>query len=187
MPVHSLTGAAPRARPSTFEEADTQASAHEMMDEPSFEAFYRRTAGHVRAYVVRVVGNTAIADDIVQEAYLRLLRSLPATRDEQELRAYLFRITSNLMADDWRRHKREPLLSDEHVPERGIDGPDIALRVDMIRTFERLPLQQRQLLWLAYVEGVKHRDIATALGLREQSVRVLLHRAKRKLARLLGL
>jgi len=166
--VHSLTGAAPRARPSTFEEADTQASAHEMMDEPSFEAFYRRTAGHVRAYVVRVVGNPATADDIVQEAYLRLLRSLPATRDEQELRAYLFRITSNLMAD-------------------GIDGPDIALRVDMIRTFERLPLQQRQLLWLAYVEGVKHRDIATALGLREQSVRVLLHRAKRKLARLLGL
>jgi len=187
MPVHSLTRAVPRARPSTFEEADTQTSAHEMMDEPSFEAFYRRTAGHLRAYAVRVVGNAATADDIVQEAYLRLLRSPPPTRDEQELRAYLFRVTSNLMADHWRRVRREPPLGDEHVPECGIEGPDIPLRIDMIRTFERLPVQQRQLLWLAYVEGVKHRDIATTLGLRERSVKVLLHRAKRKLARLLGL
>src|SRR5207247_11380429 len=98
MPVHSGTGAAPRARPSTFEEADTQASAHEMMDEPCFEAFYRRAAGHVRAYVVRVVGNPATADDIVQEACLRLVRSLPATRDEPELRAHLCRLISTLVA-----------------------------------------------------------------------------------------
>jgi RNA polymerase sigma-70 factor (ECF subfamily) len=40
-------------------------------------------------------------------------------------------------------------------------------------------------MWLAYVEGADHREIAAALGLRERSVRVLLHRARRKLATLL--
>jgi RNA polymerase sigma-70 factor (ECF subfamily) len=55
----------------------------------------------------------------------------------------------------------------------------------MTRVFEQLRPQQRQLMWLAYVEGADHREIAAALGLREQSVRVLLHRARQKLATLL--
>jgi RNA polymerase sigma-70 factor (ECF subfamily) len=56
----------------------------------------------------------------------------------------------------------------------------------MARVFERLNPQQRQLMWLAYVEGADHREIAAALGLRERSVRVLLHRTRRKLAQLLS-
>jgi len=56
----------------------------------------------------------------------------------------------------------------------------------MARVFEQLRPQQRQLMWLAYVEGAEHREIAAALGLRQGSVRVLLHRARRKLAALLG-
>jgi RNA polymerase sigma-70 factor (ECF subfamily) len=55
----------------------------------------------------------------------------------------------------------------------------------MARTFSKLKPQERQLVWLAYVEGSDHREIAAALGVRERSVRVLLHRAKQKLARLI--
>ena len=55
----------------------------------------------------------------------------------------------------------------------------------MTRTFQRLRPQQRQLLWLAYVEGADHHEIARALGLRPLSVRVLLFRARRKLAQLI--
>jgi RNA polymerase sigma-70 factor (ECF subfamily) len=51
--------------------------------------------------------------------------------------------------------------------------------------FGELKPQQRQMLWLSYVEGSDHREIATALGVREGSVRVLLHRARKKLASLL--
>ena len=67
----------------------------------------------------------------------------------------------------------------------GASCPDPALRVDMMRVFGQLKPQQRQLMWLAYVEGASHLEIATALGLRERSVRVLLHRARRRLAALL--
>ena len=64
--------------------------------------------------------------------------------------------------------------------------PDLALRLDMARVFAALRPEQRQLVWLAYVEGASHKEIGNAIGVRERSVRVLLHRAKRKLAALLG-
>ena len=156
------------------------------MDEQSFQTFFRQTAAPLRAYVVRVIGNAATADDIVQEAFLRLLRSPPAARDPQELRAFLFRIASNLMNDYWRQRRRERVAGDERRPEPSVAARNIPLRVDMARTFQRLRPQQRQLLWLAYVEGAEHREIAEALGLRPGSIRVLLYRARRRLAQLLG-
>lgn len=79
------------------------------MDEQTFHACYRRTAGPLRAYVVRVMGSVSHADDIVQEAYLRLLRA-PATDDPAALRALLIRIASHLMIDHWRRARRRRVM-----------------------------------------------------------------------------
>jgi RNA polymerase sigma-70 factor (ECF subfamily) len=156
-----------------------------MIDEQAFHVFYRRTAPGLRAYAARVLGNATYADDIVQESYLRLVRSPPATDDPQQLRAFLFRVASRLIVDHWRRGRHESGQPDQSADTRGAPGPDIPLRLDMARVFEQLNPQQRQLMWLAYVEGSDHREIAAALGLRERSVRVLLHRTRRKLAQLL--
>jgi RNA polymerase sigma-70 factor (ECF subfamily) len=161
-------------------------AAGEMIDEQTFQVFYRRTAAALRSYVARALGNETHADDIVQEAYLRLVRSPPPTDDLQQLRAFLFRIASRLIIDHSRRGRRERGLRDEPIAGVEASNPDPALRLDMGRVFQRLSQQQRQLMWLAYVEGAGHREIAAALGLREGSVRVLLHRTRRKLARLLG-
>jgi RNA polymerase sigma-70 factor (ECF subfamily) len=156
-----------------------------MIDEQAFHALYRRTAGSLRTYAARVLGNATYADDIVQETYLRLVRSPPATDDPQQLRAFLFRVASRLIIDYWRRGRHEIGRADESMQTCSAPVPDIPLRLDMARVFEQLTPQQRQLMWLAYVEGADHREIATALGLREPSVRVLLHRTSRKLAQLL--
>lgn len=156
-----------------------------MIDEQAFHALYRRTAGSLRTYAARVLGNATHADDIVQESYLRLVRSPPATDDPQQLRAFLFRVASRLMIDYWRRGRHEIGRVDESMDTRGAPELDIPLRLDMARVFARLTPQQRQMMWLAYVEGADHREIATALGLRERSVRVLLLRTRRKLAQLL--
>ena len=154
------------------------------MDERSFQAFYDQTAGPLRAYVARALGNITPADDIVHDAYLRLLRAPPETEDLQQLRRLLFRIATNLMVDYWRQRRREGSTEDDRAVPMTSD-PDVPLRVDMARTFSQLKPQQRQLLWMAYVEGADHREIATTLGLGERSVRVLLHRARHRLARLL--
>jgi RNA polymerase sigma factor (sigma-70 family) len=155
------------------------------MDEHAFQLFYSETARPLRLYVARVLGDVNQADDIVQESFLKLLRMPAAPNDPQQLRPLLFRIASNLVNDDWRRRSRAAKAADAHTFESNRPNPDMALRLDMIRVFQQLNMQQRQMMWLAYVEGADHREIAAALGLREGSVRVLLHRARRKLASLL--
>jgi RNA polymerase sigma-70 factor (ECF subfamily) len=155
------------------------------MDEHAFQLFYSETARPLRAYVARVLGDVNQADDIVQESFLKVLRLPEAPDDPRQLRPLLFRIASNLVNDDWRRRRRATKAADAHTFESNRPIPDMALRLDMIRVFQQLNMQQRQMMWLAHVEGADHREIAAALGLREGSVRVLLHRARRKLASLL--
>jgi RNA polymerase sigma-70 factor, ECF subfamily len=160
-------------------------AAVDTMDEEAFHILYQRTAAPLRAYAARVLRNATHADDIVQESYLRLLRQPTAHQDLQRLRALLFRIASNLMIDYWRSRRRE--VAD--VPpgrERGAHGPDLPLRLDMERVFQELNPQERQMMWLAYVEGADHAEIALALNLKKGSVKVLLSRVRHKLAGLLG-
>jgi RNA polymerase sigma-70 factor (ECF subfamily) len=153
-----------------------------MLDERAFHALYARTAGPLRAYIARTMGTVDHADDILQETYLRILRRPLPTRDDDELRAYLFKIASNLVVDHWRARKHEAAVE---VPERGASGRDGALRLDIGRAFARLKPRDRQLVWLAHVEGVGHREIASVLGLRAASIRVLLSRARRRFAGML--
>lgn len=164
-------------------EASEPAAASALMDEPSFMALYRQTAAPLRAYAARVLGDVTLADDVVQETYLRVLRRPAPSADPHALRAYLFRTASHIMVDYFRRQKRESRVRAEADP---VAAPaDAALAIDMARTFLMLRPRDRQLMWLAHVEGAAHREIAAAMGLREASIRVLLSRARQKLARLL--
>jgi RNA polymerase sigma-70 factor (ECF subfamily) len=160
----------------------------ELLTESEFQDLYRLHARPLWAYLYRLTGNAADADDLLQEAFCRMLAAPLATRDDGELRAYLFRVASNAATDLWRRggrgKRREEPLSEE-AAGAARHGEDAALKRDMARTFRDLKPQERMLLWLAHVEGSEHREIAAALGLKAASVPVLLFRARRKLAGLL--
>jgi len=155
------------------------------MDERAFHEFYAATARALRAYAAHALGDRALADDVVQESCLRLLRMPNAPDDPDELRRLAFRIASNVMNDEWRRRGRLARAAAAQAPEAITPSPDYARRLDMLRVFARLEPRQRQMMWLAYVEGENHAAIAATLGLREGSVKVLLHRARRKLASLM--
>lgn len=159
-----------------------EAAAPALLDEREFHALYARTAAPLRAYVVRTLGSALHADDIVQDTYLRVLRKPVPTRTDDELRAYVFRIASNLVIDHWRSHRHE---SSGEVPDCGAPASDSVTRVDMQRLLTKLTPRERQMMWLAHVEGVAHREIAATLGLRTGSIRVLLSRARHRLARIL--
>jgi RNA polymerase sigma-70 factor (ECF subfamily) len=153
------------------------------VDELEFRLAYEQTVAPLRAYVARTLGSLTHVDDIVQETYLRLLRLPSPPETLVELRHYLFRIASNLMVDHWRRHKHETQAGDR--PEPVSLDHNVALEIDMGRLFGRLRPRDRQLLWLAHVEGASHREIATALGLSLNSIKVLLFRARQRLSALL--
>jgi RNA polymerase sigma-70 factor, ECF subfamily len=154
------------------------------MDELAFRTFYAETAPTLRAYIRRVSGDAALADDILQEALFRFLRAGLPGMEGVQLKAYVYRIANSLLADHWRRAKRERRwslanwLGGEPSASARMDG-------DAMDVFAQLKPQEQSLLWLAYVEGFDHREIASALHLREKSIRVLLFRARRRLATML--
>ena len=159
-----------------------------LLTEREFQEIYHQLGRPVWAYLYRMTGNAADADDLVQDTFCRLLATPVVTRDTGELRAYVFRIATNAAIDRWRRAERQPRAS-EPVPDSaqapGNVGEDVARRQDVAATLRELKPQERIMLWLAYVEGSEHREIAGALGLKTSSVPVLLFRARKKLATLL--
>lgn len=154
------------------------------MTEAEFEAFHARTCQPLWAYLRRISGDPAQADDILQESYLRLLRHPPAPdRDERERKAYLFQIATNLMRDRWRARERERSALERLLSLWPTRSEPAGVSLDMGAALDRLPPRDRALLWLAHVEGYDHREIAKVLGLQEGSVRVILFRARKKLER----
>ena len=152
-----------------------------MLTEHAFGEFYQRHARLVWTYVYRVTNDAADADDIVQEAFLRLFQADIAPSDDEGLRRYVFRIAGNLIADRWRRRVRD----ERHAPARAeADDPE-KRDLDVARIFSELKSRERALLWLAYVEGDTHADIAAALRLGRGSIKVLLSRARARLRDLL--
>jgi RNA polymerase sigma-70 factor (ECF subfamily) len=155
------------------------------MDDEAFRIFYERTARPLWAYLSRASGNRALADDLLQESYVRLLQAGLVSSDEAHLKNYLFRIGSNLLRDHWRR-ERSAHRADEVAAGPAIDpAATFGQRSDLAAVLGRLKPRERQLLWLAYVEGASHREIASVAGLRESSIRPLLFRARQRMARLL--
>ena len=155
------------------------------MEQAAFRSFYQKTAPALRAYIARSCGSIDVADDILQEVFMRFLLKAPAGMSEAAMRGYLYRTAESLTVDHWRRSKREQARNlAAHELGRNSEEPHTDAD-DVTRALGELKPQQRTLLWLAYVEECDHREIAAASGLNEKSVRVLLFRARKALARIL--
>ena len=153
-----------------------------MIDEWTFGLFYERTKRSLWLYVARMMRDDGLADDIFQEAYIRFLQSNVELKSESQMKSYLYRITTNLMRDHWRKLKRDRRWFTSETEEPQIQrSVDMDLRHDLTEALQHLVPQQRAMVWLAYVEEYTHKEIAQMLTLREKSVKVLLYRAKQKL------
>jgi len=157
------------------------------MDSDQFAAFYERSAKPLWAYLARASGNAALADDLMQESYVRFLCAGFPGDGEVASRRYLFRIASNLLRDHWRRPRALPL---DELPEDRSAARDTSAQTEsrlmLSPALAKMRPRDRQLLWLAHAENYSHREIAEITGIASPSIRLLLFRARREMARLLG-
>jgi len=157
----------------------------ERLGAAEFAAFYEEVAPRLWAYLYAHCRHRGDADDLCQESFVRVLASRLEPQSDEHLVRYLFKTATHLLHDRGRSAGRAPLpLLDDDDAETTA-GPD-GLRLDLERALGALGAKQRQILWLAHVEGMDHRTIAETVGARPASIRVMLHRARRKLAGLLG-
>lgn len=166
--------------------ADDAAEETFHMDEDAFRLFYDRTSRAVWAYLSRATGDPRQADDLLQETYYRFLRAATPPADEAHRKNYLFRIATNLVNDTRRRPRLDAVQMHDAIehadPRQDGNADGAARRVDLSRAMARLKPRERDLLWLAYAQGSSHREIADVLGLRTSSIKLLLFRARRRLA-----
>ncbi len=156
-----------------------EAQAGQPLNERDFEIFYRTWSKPLMSYLTRSLRDTAAAEEIFQKTMFQFIRSPLVGRQESEMKAYLYRIATNLMIDQWRRVSREKeSMLTRWMPSRKQASADG--RMDVQRLLQKLKPQERALLWLAHVEGCDHREIAGILAVQEGSVRVLLFRARKK-------
>jgi RNA polymerase sigma-70 factor (ECF subfamily) len=157
-------------------EDEPQFALNGFADEDAFADFYRHTSAALHGYVTKVTQDPSVADDVLQIAYLRLLRAPPL--DDAHRRAYLYRAATSVMVDRWRLIERERRHLHDLPSESVSENPERSL--DLKRLLERLNDRERSLLWLAYAEGFDHREIAGILGISEKSVKVMLFRVREK-------
>ena len=128
--------------------------------------------------------NTADAEDVYQDVFLRLFEQETAHWDSERTRAWLLRATVNRCTDIHRFRLRRPVLALEDIPELARPVDDRA--GELWDTVARLPEKLRTVVHLHYAEGYSTEEIAALLGVPAATVRTRLHRARRQLKDLLG-
>lgn len=156
------------------------------MDSESFRRIYENNAPALRSYLRYSCRDQVLADDLLQESFLRLLRRELPELDERQLKSYLYKTAHSVMVDHFRRTERDRRLEQDIANQDPATSPAVELPIEIERMLGELKPRDQQLLWLAYVEGFSHREIAGLIDVNEKSVRVLLLRARSRAASILA-
>jgi RNA polymerase sigma-70 factor (ECF subfamily) len=144
---------------------------------------------HVRLFdfLKRVTGDRSVAEDLVQDVFMRILKYRSTFRDSGSFEPWLFSIARNARADYFRKRRPDEPLGedDEERPAVGA-GPAARLEADrehvrLRRALMLLRVDKRELLVLARYQDMKYEQIAEVLGIEVNLVKVRVHRAIREL------
>ena len=171
-------------------------------DHTSFDAIYRDYYARIKRYLVRLVGMDE-AEDLSQEVFLKISRSLDSFRGESSIATWVYRIATNAAMDKVRSPAYRVRLSSAPIEEsseaddivaaavedRGTSAEDDAIRSEMSGCVQdlmtQLPENYRTVLVLSETEGLKNSEIAEVLGVSLETVKIRLHRARGRLKEIL--
>jgi RNA polymerase sigma-70 factor (ECF subfamily) len=162
------------------------------------EYLYQLHSRRVYGLCLRMVGNTAEAEDLTQEAFLLLLRKIHTFRGESAFSTWLHRLAVNLVLMRLRK-KSPPIVSIEATPDPDdetvspsidIGAPDLLLeglidRINLERCIRQLPAGYRRVFVLHDIQGYEHNEIAEILGRSVGDSKSQLHKARTRLRELL--
>ncbi len=170
---------------------DTQSSANLLCD---FEEVYEQCLPVVLKYMLARVHDPVVAEDLAGDVFERAVRAWPSFQHRSTPTTWILSIAHHVVSHHWRAIRTQPLQI-AHMPEEHVDATSVALQEQVEQRDEaehvrrivaELPLKEQELLALRFAGDLSFRDIAAVLEVREVTVRVRLHRAIRRLERLMG-
>lgn len=117
------------------------------------------------------------AQDAIQDTFVRYMEKRPDFADEEHEKAWLIRVATNICRDMLRFRARHPKISIEELTE----GCAAREQEETLTELLELPVKQRTVIYLHYVEGYKVREIAKILGISEQAVKKRMQRGREQL------
>ncbi len=136
----------------------------------------------VRRTIFVMTGNAATAEDVTQDAFVQLLLHWSKVSRYERPDAWVRRVAIRLAVRHMKREGRRQLLESEWEPT----SPSQGLDPDLVAAIRDLPVKQQAVLVLFYFEDRPMKEIAADLGMSESTGFVHLHRARRRLAKVLG-
>ena len=129
-------------------------------DKTALEELFFELKTPVFTVLLRIVGERELAEDILQEFFLKLFRSPPAA-PIQKPRAYLFRMARNMAIDGLKERAKDIPLEEIAEP---VENTDFAWRIDVADALAALSLEERQIVTLHLNGGLKFREIAEVMS-----------------------
>lgn len=157
---------------------------HEQDDEAAFAWFFTSQYPQVVRVLTVVVRESAAAEDLAQEAFIRLHRRWSRISMYESPEAWVRRVALNLSFSWRRREGRRPALEQSHAPTGSPQGSS-DLQVDIRRAVAELPKRERALIALYHLEDRPISEVADLLDMSPGAVKVGLHRARARLATVL--
>jgi RNA polymerase sigma-70 factor (ECF subfamily) len=164
----------------------------------AFERLYQLHNRRVYSLCLRMVGNTAEAEDLTQEAFLQLFRKIGTFRGESAFSTWLHRLAVNVVLMRLRKKTgsesslEEVTEPDEETggPRKDFGAPDLELsgsidRVNLKRAVDQLPAGYKAIFVLHDVQGYEHNEIAEIMGCSIGNSKSQLHKARMRLRELL--
>ena len=143
-------------------------------DTEAFGALYEHCSRAVYAYALSILKLPAAADDVSQEAFLKIWRAAPAYAPQGRPMAWIMRIVRNLCIDELRRQPAAPLMPDSAAgPEAAVPTGDAVIQREYLRSLleSELTGEEREIVRLRVYGGLTHAEIAEALGVAAPVVR----------------
>ncbi len=158
-------------------------------DLDAFEALVRAHTPAVYAHALRFFGDPSAAEDVVQEVWIKVFRSLATFDERAKFSTWLFRVTRNVCLDIVRAGKRRPVTLDplDTIAAPGDLADAVSLSVSLERAIASLQTEDRDAFSAVALFGLTYADASEALGVPAGTVKSRVFRARRSLAHSLGL
>jgi RNA polymerase sigma-70 factor, ECF subfamily len=162
-------------------------------DANAFGQLYDVYFDRVYRHIYYRVGCTEDAQDLTQEVFARAWKALPKyRRTATPFLGWLMRISHNRVIDYYRTKKDQTYLGDEAVTDNTDGGnPELIFeskydQQQIRKAILRLPEEYQQVILMSFIEGFEYPEIASAMGKKEGAVRVIMHRALKKMRDILS-
>jgi len=166
----------------TRDAVDIWVSRAKMGDIKAFEQLYRTFEKRVYALCFRMASNAALAEELMQEAFVMAWRKIDSFQGDSQFGTWLYRLTSNVVISYFRVRKNQSfegedseMVGDNHSSDK------LDLNRDLERAIAELPEKARMILVLHDIEGYKHQEIAEKMAISEGTSKAQLHRARQLL------